>query len=242
LYELLGHIQRPGGYRFSGLVSADGLLHTYIAVEPEPLPASLPLIFGDSIHNLRSALDHLAWALVLANGGSPDESTYFPVRRTAPDRPKQPSKPWSLGRALVPGGGVTEQAAQLLDELQPYSHTAEGQQLARLHSLDIWDKHRRLAVITEAVAEAMSVKILGDPEAPPDFTGESVPGPLANGMVAARVRYGTPYFQLDAQLRLRVLVALNEPELNIQESLQSVLAPLVLFVEDDLLARFDVCF
>jgi hypothetical protein len=57
MYELVEHIQRPYGYRFSGTVSSDGLVHTYVAVEPEPMPGDVPLLFGDAIHNLRCALD-----------------------------------------------------------------------------------------------------------------------------------------------------------------------------------------
>jgi hypothetical protein len=33
------------------------------------------LVVGDVLHNLRSALDHLAWQLVLANGKSPTSRT-----------------------------------------------------------------------------------------------------------------------------------------------------------------------
>lgn len=41
------------------------------------LPKSIPLIAGDAAHNIRSALDHFAWAAV-----SPQERgthTYFPI-------------------------------------------------------------------------------------------------------------------------------------------------------------------
>jgi hypothetical protein len=45
------------------------------------LPESIPLIVGDAVHNIRSALDHFAWAAV-----SPQERgvhTYFPVWSSA---------------------------------------------------------------------------------------------------------------------------------------------------------------
>src|ERR1700686_281492 len=35
----------------------------------DPIPDDISLIIGDAVHNLRSSLDHLAWQLVLANGG-----------------------------------------------------------------------------------------------------------------------------------------------------------------------------
>ena len=37
------------------------------------------LILGDLLHNLRSALDHLAWQLVVDGGGTPSQDTNFPV-------------------------------------------------------------------------------------------------------------------------------------------------------------------
>src|SRR5260370_29058031 len=44
-----------------------------------PLPALVPLIIGDAAHNLRSSLDHLAWQLVEANGGTPGRQTIYPL-------------------------------------------------------------------------------------------------------------------------------------------------------------------
>lgn len=42
-------------------------------------------IAGDAIHNARSALDHLAWQLVLANGGTPGRPTSFPLLSSHPE-------------------------------------------------------------------------------------------------------------------------------------------------------------
>src|ERR1700687_47569 len=43
------------------------------------VPARWGCIVGEVVHNLRSALDHLAWQLVLANGGTPNRATEFPI-------------------------------------------------------------------------------------------------------------------------------------------------------------------
>jgi hypothetical protein len=46
------------------------------------LPAietDIAALVGDVVHNLRSALDHLAWQLVLFDGGQPNGSTSFPI-------------------------------------------------------------------------------------------------------------------------------------------------------------------
>lgn len=44
-----------------------------------PPPLRLGVIVGDLVHNVRSALDHLVWQLVLANAQQPTRATQFPV-------------------------------------------------------------------------------------------------------------------------------------------------------------------
>src|SRR5260370_40101662 len=76
-------------YRDSGSFWVDqkpdprgGSLNLTLRVEtPAPLD-DWSLIFGDCVHNLRSALDHLAWQL----DAQPDASTAFPIRLNPPDR------------------------------------------------------------------------------------------------------------------------------------------------------------
>jgi hypothetical protein len=55
------------------------------------VPSVLSAIAGDAIHNLRVSLDHLAWQLVIATGGTPRTGpggTAFPIHheRPWPDR------------------------------------------------------------------------------------------------------------------------------------------------------------
>jgi hypothetical protein len=40
------------------------------------------IIAGDAAHNLRSALDHLAWQLALLNTATPYRLTQFPIARS----------------------------------------------------------------------------------------------------------------------------------------------------------------
>jgi hypothetical protein len=44
---------------------------------PPPLPLSV--LLGVFLHNLRSSLDHIAWQLVLDNGGTPVKKTSFQI-------------------------------------------------------------------------------------------------------------------------------------------------------------------
>ena len=43
----------------------------------EDLRDYFPALIGDCVHNLRCALDHLAWALVERNGNTPNDRTEF---------------------------------------------------------------------------------------------------------------------------------------------------------------------
>jgi hypothetical protein len=54
----------------------------YLVSVRNPSPR-ISAIIGDVIHNLRSALDHLAYQLVLAGGARPSTQTYFPISEDA---------------------------------------------------------------------------------------------------------------------------------------------------------------
>jgi hypothetical protein len=105
-----------------------------------PIPDDVPLIIGDAVHNLRSALDHLAWQLVESGGGTPDRNTYFPICKS----PQHYTSAISKGgmNAIAPG------AIQIIAALQP--HGTKDDTLWHIHELDRWDKHR--LVLTTATA------------------------------------------------------------------------------------------
>src|ERR1700734_2134043 len=48
------------------------------------VPSGFRTLAGDIIQNLRSALDYLAYALVIANGGKPTTGTMFPISDSNP--------------------------------------------------------------------------------------------------------------------------------------------------------------
>src|SRR5258708_574746 len=55
----------------------------YYVHKADPLPDDIALIAGDALQNLRSAVDHLAYQLVLSAGGTPDIQTSFPIFDTS---------------------------------------------------------------------------------------------------------------------------------------------------------------
>lgn len=100
------------------------------------LPEGFSAVVGDFFHNVRSALDHLAWQLVLRHGLEPTIKTAFPILLEAP----------ANGLRVVPGVGHDALAA--IEELQPYNwHPDEPEKnhlspLAVLALLNNIDKHR----------------------------------------------------------------------------------------------------
>src|SRR5947199_5076580 len=59
----------------------------YIA-DAKPIPDTFPLLIGDAVHNIRSALDHLVWQLVEATGDIPTNKNSFPIHEEFEKSPK----------------------------------------------------------------------------------------------------------------------------------------------------------
>lgn len=130
-YLLTGEYQRdfnqPGG---RGSIVTDPV--TLPEIDPR-----LNTIIGELLHDLRSALDHLAWQLVLNAGGTPTDDTKFPIE--APTTNLQ-------GKQGNPGvaGGVSRKAKTLIASAQPYKWGTRYREhpLWLLHKLWNIDKHR----------------------------------------------------------------------------------------------------
>jgi hypothetical protein len=113
------------------------------------VPPEWPLQMGEIVYQLRSALDHLAWQLVLLDDGEPGENTQFPIR----DKPiRAVDKPEPV--SLIPRIRNPE-IVRLLNECPPYvgpngEHRtpmeAHADPLCCLRVLNNVDKHRLLLV------------------------------------------------------------------------------------------------
>jgi hypothetical protein len=110
----------------------------------EQIPDQFSAVIGDIIHNFRSALDHLAWALVLVNKGMPSERTQFPINK---DRKSLEA---ALPRCLA---GASSKAIEAVKKLQPHKggYGAPGNEILwAIHDLDRIDKHRLIVPIGAA--------------------------------------------------------------------------------------------
>lgn len=107
----------------------DPLVHTVSRISFDALTMA-----GDVVHNLRGALDHLAYQLVLV--GNPETMPYsrieFPIAWDAGIYEKLKARKME---------GMRPEAVKAIDELQPYKG-GKGEALWKIHELDIIDKHR----------------------------------------------------------------------------------------------------
>ena len=96
---------------------------------------------GEILYNLRSALDHLVWQLVLANRQVPGRHNAFPIFQNDEIWNKQAKGQWALS-------GVSQSAVTMIRRLQPYTggiglpFNVWG--FWELHSLCNIDKHRHM--------------------------------------------------------------------------------------------------
>ncbi|MDX1489064.1 MAG: hypothetical protein R3268_12725, partial [Acidiferrobacterales bacterium] len=109
-----------------------------------PILHVLPLLrmaAGDAVHNLRSALDHLAYAIVLAVD-KPNDRLYFPMDVDRNSFVNQSS--FREIKRVAP-----DIASFILDEIKPYG---AGNPFVMLNQLDRADKHRFLLVHSSSAA------------------------------------------------------------------------------------------
>lgn len=118
-----------------------GISIKYDLPEEEAILSNLAIIAGDTIHNLRSALDY-AWVGTIERFfGTSDRHTKFPIRETEKDI-----------RDALNGRGIELTVPNLFErvvrDIKPYRGGNDS--LYRLHHLDIADKHSLLIPILNA--------------------------------------------------------------------------------------------
>jgi hypothetical protein len=145
----------PKPYEISGEFCADSREYVFTGKLTKPLDDLLlwGIVFGDAIHNLRSALDHLVWQLVLLNEKKPTGANQFPICDTGANY-------WSLGKDGKQSHrewrleGVSDAHKALIDEMQPYRARIPPSTihaLSALRDLANHDKHRLIHLTDFAV-------------------------------------------------------------------------------------------
>ncbi len=197
--------QKARLYRFIPEVHDRGAKHIYRALKPASIPDAFAAVVGDFVHNLRSALDHLAWELVKLNGGKPSEATQFPIRasRISHNVNSQVANP----TAVAVSGGVSAEALKRIEAVQPYTNPRghDLDLLWQLHRLDVIDKHRHLVLHATAVHSVSQGGGASD-TANLIFTKH----PLKDRRVVLVVTYPTPRQEPDPEVRLHPTVVFGK--------------------------------
>jgi hypothetical protein len=167
------------------------------------------VIVGEVLFNLRSALDHIAWQLVLLDGGEPGEQTQFPIR----DTPFTQKGELVRANTQPPIKGAKLLAA--LDEAQPYNGVDGDPRYIHMHGLwrlrllHNWDKHRLLLLVVHVLNTGRIYWGANEDDPTPKLRFNT--GPLKDGSPAAWFDFGgaerPPHFNPN----LTLTVAIDEP-------------------------------
>jgi len=162
-----------------------------------PPPLRLGTILGDLIHNLRSALDHIAWQLVVHIGKTPTRDNQFPICTDKDDWGKTSAR--SLAR-------VRKAHLDLIETFQPFhSPIPDRAPLARLHRLWNQDKHQVVTTVLAATRDPSDATFITRPIGLDKFKAVQD----IEKMVSADGYYGTP---LDGHLLARLKIKASGPE------------------------------
>lgn len=209
-------------------------------------PPDWSLIVGDVVHNLRSALDHLAYQLVIKAGGEPTNRTSFPIFHNDPftETPKG-TRSW---RDRV--SGMLDEDVAHIKSLQPYQQRyVQGSDPPEEHVLftlnELWnaDKHRQLIVtLTFHTGAQFGIQHMIGCEF--ELLGQRPLGPCENGTVIARYRLTptTPDPEVDMNVDVAFEIGLVEARLPDPLKLLQVLRMMgdhVADIVDDFSGRFD---
>lgn len=116
------------------------------------------VIAGEIIHDLRSALDHLVFQVILLNERTPDRWHWFPILGTEPSQGFVAATTWVQPDKHGPLTNVSREALALIEGCQPYK--GGDRSLLRLLN-ELWrtDKHRHLLPML-VVSELPKVEVI----------------------------------------------------------------------------------
>lgn len=153
----------PKPYRFMSKVEVESSRYLMIVFIKREMPIEWSLIAGDFLQNLRAALDHLVWQLVIANGFKPTAGNAFPIFDERPPSKRSDRERRKWERCIH---GVHRDAVSYIESCQPY-HGADGPTthlLWALRELSNEDKHRTLIPALSAIEarpDRMNLEIVG---------------------------------------------------------------------------------
>ena len=125
---------------------------------PQEFPDYWPPVIGEIAHNLRAALDGLAWQLALLKPTTPYDRTAFPIyllgKTTRKRRGTLLPHFWGRGHGLRLIQSIPEPLWARIESFQPYKRGNGGRHspLFLLEKMNNTDKHRLLTVLVVSPA------------------------------------------------------------------------------------------
>lgn len=175
-------------------------------------PLEWSILLGEVLHNLRSALDHVVWQLILHDGGQPrPKVSGFPVYT---DEPSYRRSGRGGGQQMI--DGIKGPGRSIIDGAQPF---AEGQRakLTALYMLnELWniDKHRTLHLM-RMMSDVAHVSLGAASGLRIESQELRAAGPIEDGAEIARLRLVATQQQamlaLNAEIRQDIVFDEAEP-------------------------------
>jgi hypothetical protein len=197
-----------------------------LASDPVIDPA-IPLLAGDVMQNLRTSLDYLACALVVANRKTPHRGTYFPISEKAPGSEGYDDS--FAGKVR----GISENAIHIIKRVKPYK--GGNHFLWAVHELNNREKHRLLFTVGGYVSNFGITQHI-DATNPPLEVLEKLARAYTSDSTWAEIRKATyplkagdvllvdrPDAKPNEKAKFFIQVALNEPGVFEGEPLFSVI-------------------
>ncbi len=121
------------------------------------VPPRISVLAGEAIHQTRSALDHIASALVLVNKHQTNRETQFPIYKYRPSHEKESLRYEEHMR------GMSWSAKALIDGFQPFKVGSdwESHPLSILKALDNFNRHHALLVAVGASRPFVTSDMVG---------------------------------------------------------------------------------
>ena len=226
----------------------NGSRETYMAGDPV-MPLDYALLAGDVLQCLRSALDHLAYALCASGAGGRAaiiedvvKVLQFPITRGDAAAYKALVARREIVRLAKPG------VEQVLDAAEPYTRGV-GDWLVRLSLLNNIDKHR-LLVATGLYMPSLDVGNIGLeglrkllPERMKGFPVGSMPVFITPAKQAAVLKsgdvlYSEPLDRGPTNVNLKFPIAINEPDVVPVQPMRELITEMLDRVSD-LIPKFD---
>lgn len=202
------------------------------------------LAFGECIHNLRSALDNLAYALARLKLDPPQRPNRisFPIFENEAEFIKR-------GRKDI--GQLPEAAASLIERLQPFHRdgspekgTVDQDLLSRLSWFNNVDKHRVpsvAAIAPQVLKHNVEIKYYSEEDAianePPDCSVGS--GLLEPGLTLVEIRTNCPIESIEGKMNVEAIVSVQYKDR--YEPIGAVLQAMYIYTSI-VIAQFDAFF